>query len=200
MTITFGDTHIDTLIKLKELAVKHGMLIRFGTESSFKIDEDVTLLDEVLNFKEYELDYLDDNSFEIIKGDVQHKFNKVWFELCEPRPKEKHPKYHTMSYTEEEVFCLLEDGWKEHIERDIDILKLEENEEGAKIVEGVLEKFEDNAEEDYLAASTSPTIIFGFGKEEKREDYRVYRSGMALHYFMELVCDYLGEPHILNTY
>lgn len=200
MTITFGDTHIDTLIKLKELAAKHGMMIRFGTESSFEIDEDVTLLDEVLNFKKHELDYLDDNSFEIIKGDVQHKFNKIWFELYEPRQNENKPKHHTMSYTQEEVFCLLEDDWKEYIERDIDMLKLEENEEGAKIVEGVLEKFEDNAEEDYLTASTSPTIIFGFGKEEKREDYRVYRSGMALHYFMELVCDYLGEPHILNTY
>jgi len=48
--------------------------------------------------------------------------------------------------------------------------------------------------------SDSPTIINGFGNETKVVDYRVYREGMALKFFGDLVCDYLEEPRIVESY
>ena len=36
----------------------------------------------------------------------------------------------------------------------------------------------------------------GFGNDECVEDFRCYRNGMALKFFGDLVCDYLGEPRI----
>lgn len=38
MTTSFYDSHLDTIVKLKALADKHGMKIRFGTTSSLKVD------------------------------------------------------------------------------------------------------------------------------------------------------------------
>ena len=52
----------------------------------------------------------------------------------------------------------------------------------------------------YASFNNAPTIIRGFGNENKIVDGRVYRSGMAVKYFGDLVCDYFGEPRIERTY
>ena len=48
--------------------------------------------------------------------------------------------------------------------------------------------------------SHNPTIIHGFGNEKRIEDFRCYRSGMAVKFFGDLVCDYLGEPRVNRVY
>lgn len=42
--------------------------------------------------------------------------------------------------------------------------------------------------------------IYGFGNDNRIKDFRCYRPGMALKYFGDLVCDYLGEERICRVY
>lgn len=48
-----------------------------------------------------------------------------------------------------------------------------------------------------LYVSFSETKIKGFDKQEHPS---VYREGMALKFFGDLVCDYLGEERIVRVY
>lgn len=200
MNTTFHDSHLDTLMKLKALVEKHGMKIRFGTTNSEYADSDLGLLDD--NVPEDVAELLGGHYDEIVDGNISSSQETIWFELYQPMPNEKQQKYHTMTFTKTTIRFRLKDDWEEELY----FCLLDEDDEDDDIqndyVNKLIEFINDNEYDDtgYVDFSESPTIIRGFGNDEPIVDGRVYRDGMALHFFTELVCNYLKEPMINNTY
>lgn len=210
MTTTFYDSHLDTLVKLKALAEKHGMKIRFGTTNDFKVERDLSMLDEYVATEI--LEDLDDYYHDIVDGEIMRSEETLWFELYDPQPKEKQPKYHVMTYKKLDISFRLKDDW----DTALDNAKLDygyqedlsddedESDVDLNAIENIdkLIKFIEDKQGDWqgVSFSSSPTLIYGFGNSETVTDHRVYRDGMALHFFTELVCEYLKEPMIHNTY
>ena len=199
MTTSFYDSHLDTIVKLKALADKHGMKIRFGTTSSLKVDTDLSLLDghiatEILN-------ELDEHYYDIIDGEIIKTDESMWFELYDPQPKEKCGKFHTMVYEDIDISFRVRDDWQ----NELDNIKLEyqgdEDDDAIENIDRLIRFIDDNCQEwQVVNFGSRPTKIYGFGNDKEIIDGRVYRDGMALHFFTELVCEYLKEPMIHNTY
>ena len=178
MNITFGPRHINTLIKLKEIADRHNCVISFGTNdcgSEILIDD----------FKPYFKDltdeiceYVNDN-YTVLRS--HDKSSHYWFELYD---KEKE-KYNTLTYTELDML----------IEFDTPSAYVEYN-----MPDEVEDWFLNNQSwDDAIAVETSDQKIRGFEGVDTT-DINVYREGMALKFFGDLVCDYLGEPRIEEVY
>jgi len=211
MTTTFHDAHLDTLMKLKALAEKHGMKIRFGTKNNHSNDIDTDILNN-FDVKQEFIDLLGNDDYidiqEIINGDMNYSYECIWFELYEPpKNKEDKGKYHVMSYEQNHVNFWLHNDWQDDLDGAITETKpyMGENDtrsmERIKTIEALKEWLqEQNAEYNMISLNNAPTRIRGFGNEQPIVDGRVYRDGMALHYFTELVCEYLKEPMIYNTY
>lgn len=186
MNIFFGTSHLETLVDLKKVAEKHNCKLNFGFDSTANSDFDTNLLKST-NVNQEVIDFLEENSFAM--KDINYSCDKAWFELCE-NTEDDYCKYHTMAYINENLAFVLDKNsfaWS----------LTKETEDVRELVQDFL----DNTEYDnFYSFSDSPTIITGFGNKEKVTDYRVYRSGMALNYFADLVCEYLGEEKINRTY
>jgi hypothetical protein len=207
MNKTFNDSHLDTLVKLKALAEKHGMKIRFGTTNSVSSDNGTSAL-EHYGINERFIELLDEYSDELIDGTIDSSEESIWFELYEPRPAERSGYYSVMSYWHYEVHFRLQKDWDDFIDRTIEEINEEYADEDSNDCDSrisEMEKFrewlQDNSTDygDFVSFNSSPTKIRGFGKEQEQSGL-CYRDGMALHYFTELVCEYLKEPMIHNTY
>ena len=109
--------------------------------------------------------------------------------MYDPNVGEKH--YNVMSYNENHTYFEVEFNYDFNEDDNQDLVEwLEEHNVDWN-----------NSNDRYIIClSAAPTIITGFGYEEEHKDYRVYRGGMALHCFAELVCNYLKEPMIKRTY
>lgn len=215
MTTTFHDSHLDTLIKLKALAEKHGMKIRFGTTNQTSNGTDASSLED-FNVCEDFINLLIEYSFQLIVDRIDASKETLWFELYDPRPNEKNGYYSVMSYEQNQVYFTLKDDWQNELDQIIDEVKeAQENLRGwtedpsedfgldPQIEK--LEKFREWLAEQsseyggFISFNNATTKIRGFGKANERNG-KCYRDGMALHYFTELVCEYLKEPMIHNTY
>lgn len=186
MNIEFYSNHMDTLADLMKLAEKHNCTIAFGVTSSNENDIDEDILKKS-GFTDALLEEMKD------KMDVARAastFDKVWFQLRDKNT----GMYHHMVYIESSTCVIvkrlaeLDFRFPDEEPSDDLIARLEEYDQ-------MLDYGEYTIHEHY-----NPTIINGFGNEKRVEDYRVYRSGMALKYFGDLVCDYLGEPRIDRVY
>ena len=186
MNIDFCTSHMETLADLIKLAEKHNCKIHFGfsTSSEREIDEDI--INRI---------GLKDGLFEEMKDkmeihDSASSFDRVWFELYDKTA----DSYSSMAYIESSTYFTVEklSEWDFRFEEDTPseelIVWLEEHDELWD-----LDKYT-------IHESHNPTIIHGFGNKERVEDFRVYRSGMALKFFGDLVCDYLNEPRIARCY
>lgn len=187
MNVDFGQSHMETLADLMKLAEKHNCRIRFGfyTNSEQEIDEDIVksigLTDELM-------EELRDKM--TIKYSASH-FDKIWFELYDMR----FENYNTMAYIESGTYFAVDRLDEDEFYFD------EEDKPSEELIEWLEERDEMWGMDEYtINESNNPTIIHGFGNKERIEDYRCYRSGMALAYFSDLVCDYLKEPRIHRVY
>ena len=191
MTAEFYSAHLDTLCELKALAEKHGCKISFGARDNYSTEEldandllavgvPSKIIDKLLNPFEYHFDVTD----------IRTSYDELWFQLYDPNNEER--KYHVMAYKQISVHFEVEPNY------DFDSY-IEGNE---KFIDWCEENQVDwNDDDKFIFNLTdSPTIINGFGYKKEKKDYRVYREGMALHYFTELVCKYLKEPMIERTY
>ena len=182
MNLDFCSNHMETLADLMKIAEKHNCRIAFGinTSSSSDIDEDI------LKKHSFTDELIAEMRDKMTINDVSSSFDKVWFELYDQESK----KHNTMAYIESGTYFVLpkDDYYLIHgISEELETL-LDEHDECYRSDEYVIHE------------CYNPTIIHGFGNEKKVEDFRVYRSGMALKFFGDLVCDYLKEPRISRVY
>ena len=189
MNVTFSSTHLETLSDLQRLAEKHNCKISFGCYSDTNKEIDYATLRDNEASKEV-INKLD-NAWEygVSISNAQSTNEQIWFQLYDPNG-EKH--YNVMSYHENHTYF--------EVEFDYDF---EEQENNKDLIEWLKEHKTDwNYDKDkyIICLDSAPTTINGFGYEEEHKDYRVYREGMTLHYFTELVCKYLKEPMIERTY
>ncbi len=188
MNVTFSSTHLETLSDLQRLAEKHNCKISFGCYSG--TDEQVN--NEVLRENGASEEIIEKISngweYDISINNIQTTNEQIWFQLYDPEGKKQ---YNVMSYHESRTYF--------EVEFDYDF----EEENNKDLVEWLKEhKVDWNYDKDkyIICLDSTPTVVNGFGYEEEHKDYRVYREGMALHYFAELVCKYLKEPVIKRTY
>ena len=180
MDIHFGNAHLQTLRDLQDIAEKHDCIINFGVRTSnnteFSDCENLIRANVPKKvFNAIENGYID-------LKDLKGSCCTLWFELYDKKLK----KYNTLSYVEDAVYFNTVDMYSVYDEKPRE----------------VEEWLEDGGYEglDFYSYSSSPTIIRGFGYKKEHTDHRVYRSGMALSYFSDLVCKYLKEPKIERTY
>ena len=192
MTAEFYNAHLDTLCELKALAEKHGCKLSFGTRDNYSTEELDTndlfavgvpnkIIDKLTHSYEHNL------TVENIKVSC----DELWFQLYDPNNENR--KYHIMTYQQISVYFEVEPDYN------FDSY-IKENEKFIDWCEENQVDWNDDDDKFIFNLTDSPTIINGFGYKKEKKDYRVYREGMALHYFTELVCKYLKEPMIERTY
>jgi hypothetical protein len=184
MNISFCGNHMDTLADLMRLAEKHNCCIRFGFDASSEreIDKDILKKCGLTDALFQELEE------QMTISDYQSTFSKVWFELYDKTANTTNILTYIQSSTYFSVEKISELEFRYEYPSNELVEWLEENDECWEAGNYIIHKAYD------------PTIIRGFGNEKRVEDFRVYRSGMALKYFSDLVCDYLGEPRINRVY
>lgn len=184
MNIDFGGNHMDTLADLMRLAEKHNCCIRFGFDASSEREIDKDIL-EKCGLTDALFQELED---QMTISDCQSTFSKVWFELYDKTANTTNTLTYIQSSTYFSVEKISELEFRYEYPSDELVGWLEGNDADWDADNYIIHK------------AHNPTIIHGFGNEKRVEDFRVYRSGMALKYFSDLVCDYLGEPRIDRVY
>lgn len=178
MNITFGIPHMETLQDLQQIAKKHDMEIMFGFNNHSEND----LNEELMVRCGVSADIAEElgEQVDCMLKNANFDSSSVWFELYE----KKTDKRNVMTFAEENQYF------------ELDYFDLDS-------VSTQLSDFIERSKNDYSNCfyfRENPTIVRGFGNARKIKDYRVYRPGMALKYFADLVCDYLGEPRIERVY
>ena len=176
MNIRMSNTHLKTLTKLYEMTEKHNCTISFGQNNDSNTDLDNDLLEERANMPSKLL-------YEFTGMVLENTFSQnssYYFTLYDKTNK----TYHTLSLHEAMTSCFFD-------ESDTDS-------------EELLEWLEDYSHESWLSDkyfcyNTSYQVIQGFDNVDKT-NINVYREGMLLKFFGDLVCDYLGEERIQEVY
>lgn len=194
MKIDFYTSHMETLRDLQNLAEKHNCKIHFGfySDNNEELDYDdlrrhnvpKSIISKIINEDFMYNDYIEVNN-------IKSSFEDFWFELYDPNNNERH--YHTMSYRCYSNYFEIAPGYEFD----------KWDDKNQKFIDWCDEHQVDwNSDSDkwIFNLTTSPTIINGFQYKKEHSDFRVYRDGMALNYFAELVCKYLKEPMIERTY
>lgn len=177
----YGSTHLQTLKELMEIAEKHNCYINiFVKEGHSLSQDDSSACLEMLVEQNYISEEIADNLLDcyyIENPMLQH--DTVCFELVQR--KEDHNTYHTMTYHTWSVWFNIE---KDRRDPEIET-----------------EDWVENNISDYgnfYSAEGSFTKVQGFQGVDTKVN--VYREGMAIKNFGDLVCDYLGEPRINRVY
>ena len=179
MGITFNSAHMRTLVKLNEIAQKHNCVINFGFEEVY---------DEVFDFDGW---CKDNDVPEDVREEIVDYINldgnktygaKYWFELIDKTDSE-HYKHHTFAYNNLESLAFFD-------EDDI-----------GEMSSFAQDWFNENVETCYpLLVRNEDVTLCGWEGFDTSEAYRCYRPGMCLKFFGDLVCDYLHEERIVETY
>ena len=180
MYIDFYDQHCQTLCELIQMAKKHQCNIKFGfrSDSRAEIDEDIL-------FNNGFTETLRREFFDNVEVNSEHYSNEcLWFELYDTRDK----TYHTLEYIDSNTFFYFD---KDYSDDDL-------SEELIELIDEL--EYEGMG---FINIRDNKTRIFGFAEASKNdwvETNEVYRSGMALKFFGDYVCDYLGEERIVRVY
>lgn len=156
---------------------KHGCRITFGVDSWTGIDPEFK---EFAKYTEGVYRELTDKG-ELLNGVID--MTKFWFQLYDPKNEKRH--YHYLEYSEgSQVVDYEKYAWEELSEKTQEFLDENDNEYsmGDKVT---------------LYTRLGGTVMKGFAGFEKPN---VYREGMLLKFFGDLVCDYLKEERIVRTY
>lgn len=174
MRMYFSKEHMQTLKELQIIAKKHNHRIEMGFSSYFDYGLDLEIL------KKNKVHFRVIAQLENAKDNIQFAHwncQEVFFNLIGDDG-QGGEKYNIMTYQENETHFALKPDFSNEVLNDY----IEKNDSR------------------YFDYHYEPTIIYGFGYKESIVDYRVYRPGMALKYFSDLVCDYLGEERIKRVY
>ena len=180
MNVDFYAEHCDTLVELIQMAKKHNCNIKFGFRSDSRAEVDEDLL-KSKGFTDNMLKEFFDN----VEANSEHYSNEcLWFELYDARDK----TYHNLEYINANTFFYFD---KDYSDDDL-------SEELIELLDEL--EYEGMG---FINISDNKTKIFGFTEASKDtwvETNEVYRSGMALKFFGDYVCDYLGEERIVRVY
>lgn len=178
MNVHFISAHLQTLCDLKALADKHNCIINFGVDN-YEGTEDI------------DFNYFDGSTKKIIK-ELNHKgkfenpkynITHLWFELHD----KNNNSYHALSYSEGEQSATYILNYLEEL-----------SDEASAFLEDNLVSWQSIEDDELLiTCRLDKTTMTGFPGQEKPE---VYREGMTLKFFADLVCDYLGEKRIERVY
>lgn len=181
MNIEFTSAHMETLMELKAIAEKHGCRITFGVNSFAGV---------YAEFEEFD-GYTDEIFKELNdKGVFSNGFintTQFWFQFHDPNNKER--RYHYLEYSSGSQTATYEPYTLEGFSK-----------EAKEFLEENRAEWDDNGsiyDKVILFKRLGGTTINGF---EGLKKPNVYREGMALKFFGDLVCDYLKEKRIVRTY
>lgn len=178
MNVHFTSAHLQTLCELKSIADKHNCIINFGVDSLNDSEEvDFESFDGLTKEILEELD--NKGKFE----NPKYNINWLWFELID----KNNNSYHALSYREGEqsITYILD-----HLE--------ELSYEADSFLENNLVCWQTMDDDELIITSRlDRTNMTGFPGQEKPD---VYREGMVLKFFADLVCDYLKEERIERVY
>ena len=181
MNIDFYDQHCETLCELIQMAKKHQCKIKFGFRNDNSNDLDLDILLENGFTQDLGEEFLDN----IDVRDVNCNYNCIWFELYDTRDK----THHSLEYSDNMVSFYFDDTY------DSDMV----SEDLINLIDEVKSEYVP----EFIQLRGGGTKIFGFTEESKDEwvqTNEVYRRGMALKFFGDYVCDYLGEEKIVRVY
>lgn len=179
--LSFTTAHVDTLSELNSIAKKHKCTIRLyvGDSNSIETEDVIDILKERYDLSSPAAEELASN-FEM--QNPQSHLTSVCFELAEPA--DSGTKYHKLSYTEGYICCELYESSSKHIYGISDELQ------------NWFDNYWEDPDSGFIHKSFSYTKVTGFNGATAD----VYREGMALKFFGDLVCDYLNEPRIVKVY
>lgn len=172
---------MQTLKELMEIAEKHNCRFTFGfnaddcREISEKVLKHHDMTDEMI-YTLYESFYLSDENA---------TYNTVWFELYDKNNK----THNSLIYQDMHTNFTYDDG---NIDDDSSEIEIQ-----------VKEWLDENScyDEKFISKGLGLTTIRGFNlPNEYEENYSVYRCGMALKFFADWVCEYLGDKITELTY
>lgn len=188
MNFDFYNSHIETLCDLQALAKKHNCKLAFGTRNNSFDDE----IDESF-LKEY-LDCPEDIAKEICEKcdfiEVRGNYTNSFFELYD---KEK-GKYNTLTY------FTLSGAFKIVTYEGISC----QNNLSGKTKDWLADNSMngewgyDDLDDFYMHIDATKEEVHGF--EGIKKEGHIYRPGIMLAVFTQLVCDYLKEERIVRTY
>ena len=182
---TFTSAHVNTLCKLKGLADKHNCKIAFGTNVSCDDEVDYDLIEYIQKKTKDECKLTKKIAEDLREYAKLYReltnCTSFWFELYDNNT----GKHHILDYS-----C-------SHIH--FGLSNLEECDISKKTLEWVQTN----------SLGWYDTYWFEFNYDETKlrgwdgintKDCNVYREGMTLKFFGDLVCDYFGEPRIKEVY
>lgn len=183
MNVDFTETHLDTLCELKALAEKHNCSIRFGVYNSCGFIG----YEKFIGYSKNIIEELRIRGV-FVDGTQHGTLTDLWFELFDPNNAKCH--YHSLRYSKgvQVVEYKLNDDIGDGNPLSKEAEKFLENNDYARFAD---------CEQKFLDVFFSETEISGF---EKQEHPNVPRTEMALKFFGDLVCDYLGEKRIVRVY
>lgn len=183
MNVMFTETHLDTLCELKALAKKHNCSIRFGVYNS----SGFIGYEKFVGYSKNIIKELQTRGV-FIDGTQHGTLTDLWFELFDPN----NAKHHRHSLMYSNGLQVVEYKLDDDIGDDNPLPK-----EAEEFLEDNHYKEFADCEQKILYVSFSETAIEGF---EKQKHPSVPREKMALKFFGDLVCDYLGEERIVRVY
>ena len=181
MNFDFYSAHFQTLSELQQMAEKHNCKITFGFTSDVFDGDDTDELLDIFNCPDkVREEIIDDFSIELKSG----MYTKIYFELYD-RDKQH---YNQLTYYQHEVLVELENTNRFNYHSNETEEWLEENKTDWS-------NFDDKY---YLYSEDTKEEVHGF--EGIKKEWNIYRPGIMLAVFTQLVCDYLGEERIVRTY
>lgn len=184
MNIEFTSAHMQTLCELKELAEKHGCLITFGVDQGSDFDS----YEHFIGYTEEVIKELEDRGF-FHTDEAKSEYSNFWFQLYDPNNTAR--KHHILQYNTGRQIIEYEFNWEPDDDDPI-------SEEAANFLrDNIADWCNYDDEKKLLYTSYANTEVIGFDGQPRPN---VYREGMALKFFGDLVCDYLGEERIQRVY
>lgn len=174
MNTHFTTSHLQTLQELVAIAESHNCYINFGTSA----DSCAEILDELLLEKGFDNVLLDELNYNVETANEHFSIYDIWFELFDRNT----GKSNILSYTQLQTSFSF-------------------NELGDDVSYTLQDKLKemDTYGDRFISVRSDETKIHGFNQGDKI-CHLVYRPGMALKFFGDYVCDYLGVPRIERVY
>ena len=180
MNVYFSSAHLQTLCELKALAEKHNCFITFGVDNY----HDLVEYEKFNNYSENVIKEFNDHGY-FCTDSESGNVTFCWFQLYDPS--NLVCRYHGLKYIT---------GWQQ-----VGYVLNDDNSLSEELTEFLENNRLDFADYEYankvLYTNLAYTEITGFIGQQHPS---VYREGMTLKFFSDLVCDYLNEPRIERNY